>query len=327
MRYNNSYENKILDSIDNRLWKEKLYKRAFETIKEHSLSYETFKKNIFGVYLWLLDSKEIKEILDLPQNKVSLFKKIINTHYFKKYIENENEELVVDESNALYDTMDYTEEAFLSFHEQFWYTRAPWCSIKESRQKKFNEKTWKYSVESFVFNRLYEMMLTQLIQKHLQDTFGHEFSIKGIKTSTFDDTMTWTDIIVMFKNKKNARRFTVWIDHICGTSKQSIDKKSVIQSTLCPEFCSSRWRWRYKKIPRLVRNTNPGISFLLFEWYIGEIVSWTMPDAATMKKVFYEIIQANPILYKQSINSWLDVEQNIENISNELSKNFTLIQR
>ncbi len=324
-----SFEDYLSEKLDANRWKEKLYQRAQEVIRDNKItawwvsSLSEFQKHLRSAYLALLTDREIINDLKLPTEEVKYTKGKFNKQYQSKHLDHLRDES--DEATDEYREESEKQEAmienmqnrFKNFSYYNSYTRTEKFQNDQKRENIFEKKISQCNAESFLFNRLYEMMMTKMIQAYVEDDFS-DYKVKVYKTTSYDDLMSWVDIIVALQNKEWYRA-NVGIDHICGNSISAIEgKENKSDKSHCMEYNSSVRNGRFSAIPRVVRNSNPWISFLLFDWYLWKIAAGEDVANSKLIDIYYEIQQSHPELYKESLDSGTEIDKSNDRVKNAI---------
>lgn len=319
------FEDYLCERLDRNWGKEKLYLRAHQVVKENKgVEWaNTFKKNMLSAYLALLTSSSIIDHINISSAQVKEGKWKFSKTYHNSFLDNLRDETwePTDEYRNMLDqeeqAIEFTQQRYNKFQSTNWYQRSNSYQPSAHRESIFKEKMKNLFIESFLFNRLYEMMMTQMIEAYLSQDFP-EYQVKAYKTTSYDDLISGVDIIVHMQ-QHGWWALSIWIDHVCGVSAKNIEEKwDKGHTACCREYNSSIRQGNYSSIPRIVWSSNPWISFLLFEWYLSKIVN---NEPITNKKlidVYYEIQESHPELYKESLEFSSEIHNNDQRIKDAL---------
>ena len=253
---------------------------------------------------WLLLSiswnKEICNYLKIPELKRKLLRRKANSLYTKEveksWVDMSNE----DELHEFLDSYDESEacvvEHFDRDFQQFWYERrTSTYTPKAALEEKFlSYQTWKMDAEETIMNRIIEWILWKVLQEQLRShpILWSEYDIRITNTSTFDDVISWTDLIVRARNRYTWQYSNYAIDVACTNSLQYIEKKERWSSSvICGEFWSTLWEhWSYRRMPRLVFAVSPWIIAKAVDQYIDTLLNkWWFSSTSWVADMFNTI--------------------------------------
>lgn len=140
-------------------------------------------------------------------------------------------------------------------------------------EQKYREIIWSFSLESTLFNKIYEMMCIDLIKAHAQEK-NKNHHIEVLKTSTYDDVMCWVDAILIATDKTTNKKKTFFIDMLTSASETSryTKNKWSVDLLQCYEYNSAIWRWiKVPKEDKIIYPIHPELWFLTLDKYLSTI--------------------------------------------------------
>lgn len=325
MRYSNRSEAKIINSIDKWLNKEKLYLRASQTINKYSENPKEFLKNMIYINLGIAElQKYSRHSNKTLKNNIKKLESQKNKSFNQTIVRD-----TLDDDEKTWQLLDEYEESIKNIklwlfrlQQEHSYERWEWFKDIRWEDERLTTLLETFNMESFFFNKIYEMMLVQIIEARLNNIDQDEFSrYKVYKSTTFDDCLSKTDFIVTWKNKYNKARSRIAVDHICWWTKKSVRKKWDSDTALCKEFCSSIWNGNYKPMKRIVWKSQPELSFLLFNRYIKQLATWNIPDWKWLIKQYDVLKVKHPNLYEKSRRQGNRIQDNTKQTQYALVEN------
>ena len=190
---------------------------------------------------------------------------------------------------------------FSDRHDKKWYTRKPWFETPPHFEKTFQEAVSTFTPKTILYNRLYEMMCTDLIQDLYSAEFP-EYNFLMKKTSLYDDVMSWVDIIVSAKPKDHidAPIQNIWIDLLSSNSQTSVSlKEGKNKQATCHEFNYNIHK--NIRLQRIVCHVNPQISFMLLQKYLERWMTGKWRKRWELLQEYNQIRENHPEFHK-----WLD---------------------
>lgn len=158
-------------------------------------------------------------------------------------------------------------------------------------EQKYKEIIETFSLESTLFNKIYEMMCIDLVKAHAQEK-NKNYDIEVLKTSTYDDVMCWVDAILIATDKVSGKKKTFFIDMLTSASETSRYNKNNwwIDTLQCYEYNSAIWRWiKVPKEDKIIYPIHPELWFLTLNTYLETIKKKGTIDAKEVLDIYRKL--------------------------------------
>lgn len=117
-----------------------------------------------------------------------------------------------------------------------------------------------------------EVMLKDILSLHFKKHIW-EFA-KVFLSSDYDDIKSWIDAIVAIE--KWGQTHYTWIDFFVSSKTGKFREKGKRKKTNPKEF--SHHMWEYIEMERIVKDFNPRVVGLVFNYYLKQIIRWNDPS-------------------------------------------------